>query len=505
MSGLRLSWFRWIWGLLPLLLIGWWVNTSERARIQFELAERANDALKRAGHDWAVVSFDGRNGLLSGTARSEAQRAAAMALVRGLPGVRELQGRTEVLQTIKPYVWRAIKDNGKVALRGYVPTEAARKTILSRVRATLPNASISDKAELAAGEPPQDGWISAIGFALKQLSLLQKGVVELKDMSLSVSGHATTPDAYAELHEALAQNLPVGVKAGSVKVTAPVVKPYKFAAVANGKQLVLSGYVPSETVRARLQQQAEQQFSELTVVNNVKIASGAPQGFEKAAAAGLAKLKSLQGGAVRFNDAQVTLSGQAAHQPAAKHAVASLKSALPKSYRLTDKTTWQIVEPYSWKAVRGDGELVLSGHMPDEAVRKAVKDKAVGLFSGVRVVDEMRIGTGKIAAPAWQGAVIYALDTLAKLREGAVELRNKAMSIRGGFADFATYEAVKGGLQAGLPQGFRWAEVKFEAPPRPEPDPEVSTDMPPEAGATPPAAGAQSQAPSAAGTGENRP
>ena len=62
---------RWLWGLIPLALIGFMVNYFARPVIQADLKERGEIALKNAGLPWAGMSFEGRDGALSGIAYDE--------------------------------------------------------------------------------------------------------------------------------------------------------------------------------------------------------------------------------------------------------------------------------------------------------------------------------------------------------------------------------------------------------------------------------------------------
>ena len=69
-------------------MLSWLAVHAEVASIQNDLDRRSAAALAAAGHDWASIVFDGRDGLLVGQPASARQREAAADLVRGIWGVR---------------------------------------------------------------------------------------------------------------------------------------------------------------------------------------------------------------------------------------------------------------------------------------------------------------------------------------------------------------------------------------------------------------------------------
>jgi outer membrane protein OmpA-like peptidoglycan-associated protein len=84
---------RWLWGLIPIAMLSWVAVQVEHPAIQSDLERRSTAALAAAGHDWASVAFDGRDGLLVGHPRNGRQHQEAVALVRGIWGVRVVRTR----------------------------------------------------------------------------------------------------------------------------------------------------------------------------------------------------------------------------------------------------------------------------------------------------------------------------------------------------------------------------------------------------------------------------
>jgi len=97
---------RWLWGLIPIVMLSWIAVHVEADRIEHDLEQRARSVLDAAGHDWASIVFSGRDGVLVGTARQRHEQADALALVRSVWGVRTVAARiriaSEVLDLVRP-------------------------------------------------------------------------------------------------------------------------------------------------------------------------------------------------------------------------------------------------------------------------------------------------------------------------------------------------------------------------------------------------------------------
>src|ERR1044071_5899479 len=104
---MRCNWRRWLWGVIPLVMLSWVAVLTERVHIEDELSERAAAALGESGADWAKVSFEGRDGLLTGQASDENDAESAWDAVRVLPGVRTVDNRSDLIEKAASYVWAA--------------------------------------------------------------------------------------------------------------------------------------------------------------------------------------------------------------------------------------------------------------------------------------------------------------------------------------------------------------------------------------------------------------
>jgi outer membrane protein OmpA-like peptidoglycan-associated protein len=77
-------------------MLSWIAVHVEADRIEKDLEQRARSVLRSAGHDWASVVFSGRDGIMVGMAPQQHDEAEALALARGVWGVRVIEARTRL-------------------------------------------------------------------------------------------------------------------------------------------------------------------------------------------------------------------------------------------------------------------------------------------------------------------------------------------------------------------------------------------------------------------------
>lgn len=102
-GGLPAMWW-WLLTLLGLPLLFFLMTGSRQGAVESDLTTRSTAALKAAGMDWATVNLDqrGRDVLLNGMAASKQESDAALNVVQGVYGVREVQNKVEVATAKAP-------------------------------------------------------------------------------------------------------------------------------------------------------------------------------------------------------------------------------------------------------------------------------------------------------------------------------------------------------------------------------------------------------------------
>jgi OmpA-OmpF porin, OOP family len=333
---MRCNWRRWLWGIIPILLLAWLAVWAERDRMEADLGERARIALRLAGMEWAVARFEGRDAMLQGMATGDADPQRAADLLRGIWGVRSIENKAELPPKIEKYTWRASRRGQRIRLRGYVPSKAVRRAIVGVTKANFPSFEVIDRMNTARGEPAMDTWLAGISFALKQLSALKRGDVLIEGLGLSVMGEADDAAAYRAVNAAL-KAMPKGVTLANNYVKAPAMSPYTWAAKLQDGRLVLTGHYPNDGAKEQLLAAARASLPGAAIQDGLAPAEGAPQDWASAVAAGVQAVGRLEGGSAELKDASLTVSGIAGDVATAETVRVALRGALPPSIKLTEQ------------------------------------------------------------------------------------------------------------------------------------------------------------------------
>jgi outer membrane protein OmpA-like peptidoglycan-associated protein len=413
---MKCNWWRWLWGIVPLLVLSWVAVQSEHAAIQTDLQARAARKLSQAGLGWAVTRFDGRDAVLEGRAGEEADPQRAEVAVRGVWGVRVVDNNAQLLPKIDNYTWGASRHGQRIRLVGYVPNKAARQAILGVTKANFPGFEVVDRMTTARGAPAADAWLGGVSFALKQLASLKKGAVRVTGLGLTVMGESEDIAAYRAIKSALANQRPKGIALTEDGVTAPVASPFTWSAQFADGRLVLAGHVP-EAVRAELLAAARTAFAGKSILDRTQPAEGAPQGWANAAAAGLRQLARLENGSLEMKDAGLVVSGLAADASTAETVKGALRGAMPATIALADHIkVREPPPPPTPPAPAPPAALPKPPPSPAEIAAKACEE------SLMRVAKAGLIAFGQASA-VLDSASFPTLDKLAEAAKACPEMR----------------------------------------------------------------------------------
>ena len=187
---------------------------------------------KRGAIVWTLMQIGLRPILLIGAlcsplAIEAAIREAATVMAEPAIGVAEA---AETNAKRQGYVWSATLSDSAIRLRGFVPSEEVRGTVLGMVKANFPNLEVEDRMRSVAGAPAVDQWLGAVSFGLQQLSHLKHGSVRLLDVGLRIEGEAGDAQDFAELQKSLGAALPTGLSIIDNNVRPAKVEPFVFVA-----------------------------------------------------------------------------------------------------------------------------------------------------------------------------------------------------------------------------------------------------------------------------------
>ena len=391
-------------------------------------------------------------------------RANAMAVVADTYGVRIVDDRASLVARVDDYYWMAVREDGRIRLKGFAPNEDIRKTVYGMAAAGFPGLEIDDRMRVARGGPSEDAWLSGVNFAFKQLGHLNSGRARLDETDFTIVGEARDMKSYNLLDQALNSGIPRGLKLKLRKIKAPKVSPFTWAAAIREGQLVLNGYVPNAQARTDVLSHAKAKFAGLKIVDQLTIASGAPGGWLDGARVGLSALSRLGNGQASMSDARLRVTG-ATKQSAMPAGVRDIiKAGLPRGFANVVDISVIKTAPVNlaWRAVLTKSSIMLEGDVPDRATNALLIERARRNFPGRRVINRMNIKS--VTSPeGWNTTSLRSLDVMTRLSEGEATLNGKLLRLSGTALSVFGIETIRETVTSYLPKGFTGYE--FVKPP----------------------------------------
>jgi hypothetical protein len=239
------------------------------------------------------------------------------------------------------YVWSATRIESGIRLRGLVPSEDDRRTVLGMVKAHFPDLEVEDRLKIVNGAPPREQWLGAVSFGLKQLAHLKRGSARLFNVTLKVDGEARSPADYAEVKKALSGPLPTGLTIMGENIRPPMADPFVFVADLGSNALSLSGSVPSEGARQNVRELSRQLFERPGLDDQLEVASGAPKNWDEAVSAALRALSRLDSGKISLSGLAVSIEGVAPDKGTAVAVSYQLRRDLPSLFSTSESIKWK--------------------------------------------------------------------------------------------------------------------------------------------------------------------
>jgi OmpA-OmpF porin, OOP family len=266
---------------------------------------------------------------------------------------------------------------------------------------------------------------------------------------------------------------------------APETKPFTWGASRDTSKVTLSGYVEVEGMRELLLAEARKTLPNMTIVDEMKEARGAPQGSLAMMTVALGQLANLKSGSVALTDNVFSIKGTAADQAAAAR-IAVLSRQLPHSMQLAKADIslpapppsssqaatppvpkgplLPVERPYVWQATKEGDVITLNGFAPSEAARVQVVAAAKSATGSGRVVDQLKIATGLPSGIDFNAAASFATTQLGQLRFGSAKLTDGTLVVEGEALDAAAYRAASAATSGVLPGGVKLDRASFIPP-----------------------------------------
>lgn len=288
---------------------------------------------------------------LKGVAASQMALGTLEAALQSTPAGIELKTNAVQPARATPYVWTAEFDGARIAVSGFVPSEAAVERLRMADIGAIP---LATGLALASGAPL--AFEDRAEVLLEQLSRLEHGRASIIDGISRLTGAPPSVEVAQAVTEAL-------TGAGSiVQLDPPRIADYWLSVTRQpGGVLVFDGYAPDSQTRDDFALRAGADVSWL------KLGSGAPTGYHVGADFGLALLDHLQEGRFTLRGNVVTLSGTASSPSDYMRLRANLDGSVPVGLVVAmAELKAPPVARYRFTVTRqSNGNTLLSGYLPD--------------------------------------------------------------------------------------------------------------------------------------------
>ncbi len=475
----------WLWGLIPLALLGFMAIYSERSSIESDLKVRGMQALRNAGMDWAEPSFTGRDGVIFGKALTPDEKIIALDALRDVYGVRIAKDDSSFLRAVSPYIWSAETEKRKLILKGYVTSSADRKDVMAQARDLFPRLTVVNNMQIAPGNPKRVDWKASILYSLQRMKDIKKGSVHLEDRSFTIKGDAIDSKSFVSLNESLDTTLPEGLRLQENLVNPPLKNPYVWRARKDEDKISLTGYVSSQAMRNKIADMIQRKFPNHTIDDNTSLASGEPKEWQKVLRLSLTQLSILDYGEAKIANKRIKLSGRAPSESLAKRVTNDMNTIFPKGYRTVNEVIWRktsgdasfgsdnnrsrdtdrgrdqsrnqsgrnpfdtserdrasndydapsagakVISPYLWSLTKKNDGIILGGYVSSEKMRDQMLQQAKHTFPDYQIIDNMVIGAGGLGEIKHMMVADYAFQRLATLAYGTLTLRNNKVRLSG--------------------------------------------------------------------------
>ena len=242
----------------------------------------------------------------------------------------------------------------------------------------------------------------------------------------------------AELPEELRRE--IGIRAAAIPAVRVVgsettgyvaLSPFSFGVKRSEAGIELSGGVPTAELRDRLVAQAARFVSPDQVDDRLRLASGAPEGFEAAASHLLAAIGALESGEGALAGRRVRATARPRDSLSYNALMASFR-ALPAGYSAGELDILPPrITPFLWTARRDDGGLSLGGAVPSEESRAALLRLAQEMLPDLPVRDAMQTARGLDRSIDFLETARSAFDSLGRLKAGEAQIVDRRFSLAG--------------------------------------------------------------------------
>ncbi|WP_224816213.1 OmpA family protein [Hasllibacter sp. MH4015] len=413
--------------------------------IERRTIEDVETVLAADGIDWVLVSANGLQVFLDGTAPNEVARFRAQTGASAIIDPDRVINRLDVAaaDTAAPprFSLDLLRNGDGIQLIGLIPGPGGDEAFaiaeaIADIAGEAEVVNMIESAELAAPET----WDAALAYGLRALETLPRSKVTVFADRVEVEAVGETREQRAEFIAQLQQDQPEGVEVVlDISAPRPVITPFtlRFVRDAEGGRFETC---TADTAPARDRIVAAGLAAGATGVIPCTIGLGVPSpSWGEAVETALEALARLGQGTVTFSDADVTLiAAQGTAQVDFDTVVGELDADLPDVFSLQailpEPETLASTGPARFTATfdAEDGAR-LRGRLPPGSIGQSVQTYASALFGA----DATDIATREVAdlPQGWSVRVMAGLTALSELNDGQLVVEPDLLRLTGNTGD----------------------------------------------------------------------
>ncbi len=442
-------------------------------------------SLDRNGHDWAEVQANGLQVIMTGTAKDEATRFNALTVVGNEVDPSRVIDEMKIAPSadLAPPRFSAeiLRNDSGISIIGLIPAQLDRTEIIEELASLAGEDNVTDLLETADYSVP-DGWIDAMGFSLKALSMLPRSKVSVAEGQVSITAISESTKAKQQLEDALNRAAPPGLRIGiDIAAPRPVITPFTMRFLIDEAGARFDACSAQDPIaQARILAAARKAGMEDAPTCTIGMGVPSPK-WARASELSIGALAELGQGTVTIADADITLvAALGTDEGRFDRVVGELEAELPEVFALhavlpVPETADTADPPEFTATLSPEGLVQLRGRLNDENLRHMVDSYAKAAFGTDAVYTAARIAPDLPAS--WPVRVLAGLEALSLLTNGALTVTPDNVILSGVSQREDASAQVAGLLSDKLGQAQTYdLSVTYRPPPEPEdklPDPEI--------------------------------
>lgn len=233
----------------------------------------------------------------------------------------------------------------------------------------------------------------------------------------------------------------------------PMITPFGWTVVLSGGQLSISGYVPSDEIRAEVAALVTDAFPGVPFDDLTELARGAPAAFTGGVGFALRLLGSFVEGSITLSGVSISAVGLSRDLPRYESALAILASSVPGGFSIANAAVDPpFVTPYSWSLVFDGSRAEVSGHVPSASIARDIDTRIRHAVGELPVDNRVTLASG--APEGFAPFIDYALGVVARLGSGRIVLAGNQLEVSGRARSPEDYAALQAAATDPLPVGL---------------------------------------------------